>query len=306
MIYLGPNMPKIDNCQVFNEKPLLNLVDRSGFEPEASCLRSHKILPSASQHIDELKKWMKQKGFSEGYKKDIIRYLKPIESKEIHDISELREVVSKSPSSMVLTVMRAYINFLLDNEIISEDTAIYFRKSLPSRKTNPDGYVPTDVDVKKAYEKIKNERDRVIFQILGFSGIRVTEVVKMLREFEPYKLISENGISKYPLNYNRGNKRSQYVFMPSMLVKNLRRSYIHKDTISYELRKHGMAPKYLRKWFYNFLIMNNVPESVADFIEGRAPESVGSMHYLSKVKQADYWYLSIIEKLSELFNSEDY
>ena len=92
------------------------------------------------------------------------------------------------------------------------------------------------------------------------------------------------------MNYNRGNKRSQYVYMPTGLAMKLHRLYIHKDTVSANLRKYGVAPKYLRKWFYNFLIINNFPESVADFIEGRAPESVGTMHYLAKVKQADYWY----------------
>ena len=76
--------------------------------------------------------------------------------------------------------------------------------------------------------------------------------------------------------------------------------YIHKDTISYEIRRYGIAPKYLRKWFYNFLILNNVPESVADFIEGRAPESVGSMHYLAKVKQSDYWYGLILKTLEAI------
>ncbi|MHB1806782.1 MAG: integrase [Thermoplasmataceae archaeon] len=61
-----------------------------------------------------------------------------------------------------------------------------------------------------------------------------------------------------------------------------------------------MAPKYIRKWFYNFLILNNVPESVADFIEGRAPESVGPMHYLANVKQADYWYGLILKTLEAI------
>ena len=265
-------------------------MDRSGFEPEASCLRSPNLLPPASKYYKELKKWMEQKGFSSGYKSDIMRYLKQIEKKEIHQISELREIVSSSSSSMALTVIRAYINFLLDNEIINEESAIYFRKALPSRKTNPDGYVPTDNDVKNTYQRIKNERYRLLFQILASSGIRVTELVKMLGEFDKSKLITDGRISKYPLNYNRGNKRSQYVYMPTELGMKLHRFYIHKDTVSANLRKYGVAPKYLRKWFYNFLIINNVPESVADFIEGRAPESVGSMHYLSKVKQADYWY----------------
>ncbi len=272
-------------------------MDRSGFEPEASCLQSPKTLPPASKYSKELRKWMDQKGFSQGYKNDILRYLKPIENKEIQGITELREIVSGSSSSMVLTVFRAYINFLLDTETITEEDAIYFRKALPSRKTNPDGYVPTDSDIKKAYENIKSEKDRLVFQILALSGIRVTELVKMLRDYEPSKLITDNGISKYPLNYIRGNKRSQYVYMPRDLSMKLHRCYVHKDTVSYNLRKYGIAPKYLRKWFYNFLIMNNVPESVADFIEGRAPESVGSMHYLAKVKQADYWYSQVLKEM---------
>ena len=35
------------------------------------------------------------------------------------------------------------------------------------------------------------------------------------------------------------------------------------------------------------MILNEVPESVADFIQRRASITVGSMHYLAKVKQAD-------------------
>ncbi len=241
---------------------------------------------------------MDQKGFSQSYRSEIKRYLKPIENRDVSSIHELRETIQSSPSDMILTVIRAYINFLLDNEIINDETALYFRKALPSRKTNVDGYIPTDQDVISAFRKITRERDRILFQILAFSGIRITELVKMLTEFDPSRLITDGKISKYPLNYNRGNKRSQYVYMPSELATKHHRFYINKDTVSRDLRQYGVAPKYLRKWFYNFLIMNNVPESVADFIEGRAPESVGSMHYLAKVKQADYWYSNVVEKLA--------
>ena len=275
-------------------------MDRSGLEPEASCLQSSKTLPRVSKYQYELKKWMIQKGFSESYKIEIKTYLKPLENRDISSITELREVIASSPSNMILTVARAYINFLLENELITEETAVYFRKALPSRKTNVDRYVPVDQDMKNAYQKIRKERDRTLFQVLAFSGIRVTEFVKMLKEFDPKKLIIENGISKCPLNYNRGNKRSQYVYMPLELATKLHRFYINKDTVSRELRQYGVAPKYLRKWFYNFLIMNNVPEPVADFIEGRAPESVSSMHYLAKVKQADYWYATIVSLAKKL------
>jgi len=50
------------------------------------------------------------------------------------------------------------------------------------------------------------------------------------------------------------------------------------------------------------LILNGVPESVADFIQGRASITVGSMHYLTKVKQADEWYLRVADKLMEIFS----
>ncbi|WP_456328114.1 integrase [Archaeoglobus sp.] len=51
--------------------------------------------------------------------------------------------------------------------------------------------------------------------------------------------------------------------------------------------RFSLPAKYLRKWNYNFLILNGVPESVADFILERVSITVGSMHYLVKVKQAD-------------------
>jgi len=52
-----------------------------------------------------------------------------------------------------------------------------------------------------------------------------------------------------------------------------------------------------KKWNFNFLIMNGVPESVADFIQGRASATVGSAHYLAKTVQADNWYSKVVDGL---------
>ena len=119
----------------------------------------------------------------------------------------------------------------------------------------------------------------------------------MVKEYDPSKLIVEEKFAKYQLHYNRGHKSSFYIYMPKEMVPELHKFYIHVDTITHQISKSGLNPKYPRKWFYNFLIYNNVPEGVADFIEGRASSSVGSMHYLSKAKQADYWYEQIVDDL---------
>ena len=108
-------------------------------------------------------------------------------------------------------------------------------------------------------------------------------------------------MARYPLSYNRGQKRLSYVYMPKEFALTLHKVHSSQKVVMGIKQQSGLSPKYLRKWFYNFLILNNVPESVADFIEGRAPESVGSMHYLAKVKQADYWYLQVQDKLCSPF-----
>lgn len=65
--------------------------------------------------------------------------------------------------------------------------------------------------------------------------------------------------------------------------------------------KRGLPPKYLRKWHYNFLIENSVPESVCDFVQGRSlGKSVGGMHYLAKTKQADRFYSRVAEMFPAL------
>ena len=104
-------------------------------------------------------------------------------------------------------------------------------------------------------------------------------------------------IGRYPLSYNRGQKRPSYVYMSKEFALSLHKMHSSQKVVMAIKHQSGLSPKYLRKWLYNFLIMNNVPESVADFIEGRAPESVGSMHYLAKVKQTDYWYREVKENM---------
>ena len=54
----------------------------------------------------------------------------------------------------------------------------------------------------------------MIFEILAYSGVRVTEMVKMLKEFESNNLVRNEKFARYSLNYSRGQKRSYYIYMP--------------------------------------------------------------------------------------------
>jgi intergrase/recombinase len=241
---------------------------------------------------------MREKKYSVAYQKDAERYLsRYLDGKTITENSELRSVMAECKSNYIYTMVRVYLNFLEENELLSGEDADYFRKAIPSRKTSPDGFIPSDEKVREAYSKIESEPMKTAFSVLAASGIRIMELVKMMKEYDRDKLIVNHDIAKYPLNYFRGHKKAFYVYMPKNLALSLKEVEFNDDTISHYFSEIGLAPKYLRKWQYNFLIYQGVPEGVADFIQGRASESVGSMHYLSKVKQADYWYKKTVHKL---------
>ncbi len=100
------------------------------------------------------------------------------------------------------------------------------------------------------------------------------------------------------MNYIRGQKKTFYVYLPIETANRISRFYkISSKVITKQLTKTGLNTKYLRKFPYNFLIYNNVQESVADLIECRATQTVGSLHYLSKTKETDFWYSQVIKKL---------
>lgn len=254
-------------------------------------VKKMSYIPSFSTHKKDYEAWLISRKLDSGYIKDLVNSL----TKFIHkDITQLSDDISEMQS----IGLRSYLTYLVQKSLLTNEEADKFRKNIPLRQSKADNYIPSNEEVITAYNKISDKRFKIIFKLLAFSGARITELHMMLKEYDPSKLIVHENFSKYQLHYNRGHKKSFYIYMPIELIPELHKYYVHVDTITHQIGKSGLNPKYLRKWFYNYLIYNNVPQGVADFIEGRAPESVGSMHYLSKAKQADYWYEQIVDTLS--------
>ena len=253
-------------------------------------------IPAFSKHKRDYEKWLISRKLDDGYIKDLVNSLTRFIREDMYEISD-------DMSEMQSIALRSYLNYLVGKSLLTEEGIKHFKKKIPLRQSKADNYIPSNEEVIHAYSKIKDKRYQTIFKLLAFSGARITELVKMVKEYDPSKLIVNEKFAKYQLHYNRGHKSSFYIYMPKGMIPELHKFYIHVDTITHQISQSGLNPKYLRKWFYNFLIYNNVPEGVADFIEGRASATVGSMHYLSKAKQADHWYEQIVDKLSQAFTN---
>ena len=119
--------------------------------------------------------------------------------------------------------MRRYIKYLEETGSLQTNEADNLRRVLKVKKSKPDTCVPTDDVVKEAYNKIKDEGVKLYFEILAYSGVRVTEMAKLLNEFNPKNLTKFDSYARYALNFKRGQKNSFYIYMPIEVANKVKR-----------------------------------------------------------------------------------
>ncbi len=201
-------------------------------------------LPAFSKHKKDYVKWLISNNLSDGYIKDLVNTLAGFIREDI-------SVIPDNVNEMQSIALRSYLNYLLSKSLVSEEELTIYKKKLPIKQSRADHYIPTNEEVINAYKKL-DKRYQTIFKILAFSGSRITELVKLITEYDPSKLIVNEKFAKYQLYYTRGYKNSFYIYMPKEMIAELHKYYIHVDTITHQISKAGLNLKYLRKWFYNF------------------------------------------------------
>ncbi|MEX2703518.1 MAG: integrase [Candidatus Baldrarchaeota archaeon] len=246
--------------------------------------------------------WMYER-CSKEHVDNLVRYLDKYLTKTISSPKELFFLIKsvKKGKRHLCMGIRDLLKFYETFDLMSEESLAKYRRVVKIPKTNVDDYVPGDEKVVLAFKRFRNESYRVLFKLLAFSGIRLKEALYLLNNFNKDRLIVNRKVAKYPLSLDRRTKKIFYVYMPKSFALKLKPIKITESAAKKYFSINGLPAKYLRKWNYNFLILNGVPESVADFIQGRTSITIGAMHYLAKVKQADEWYSKIANKLIKMF-----
>jgi intergrase/recombinase len=276
---------------------------RRGFEPRSWAREALEEGIDYSKDRKNFIIWMKERCSTE-HADDMVKYLDRYLTTIIPNPRRLFELIGtvekgKRHFSMgIRDLLKYYETFSL----MDEASLIKYRKVVKIPKTNIDNYIPEDEKIVLAFGKVNDERYKILFKLLAFSGIRLREALYLLNHFDTERVILNKEIAKYPLSLERGTKRVFYAYLPKKFADEVKRMDLKEANAEQYVRRR-MPPKYLRKWQYNFLIYNGIPESVCDFIQGRAPSTVGSMHYLAKVKQADEWYAKIVPALLTIFPS---
>ncbi|TAJ44232.1 integrase [Methanofollis fontis] len=194
--------------------------------------------------------------------------------------------------------IRNFMNYFEDSEFeeIIGFSIDKWRKYLKIKSSGVVEVYVSDEEILDAFLACPDEL-KPVFKLLVYSGSRFSHIYGMLKGFDTQNVIVENGVAHYPTSgLSKGAKKTFHVYFPSSFLPELENvSELKSEDYILRMIKHGrVSAKTIRKWHLNFMIGHGVQESVADFIQGRAAVTVGSAHYLNKVKQATDSYGSLI------------
>jgi intergrase/recombinase len=195
------------------------------------------------------------------------RYLAGVRIKNTDDLIEVSLMVQAGWNHFAKAV-RNLINYHLDKRLISKEFALELKEILKLKKSGFDTFVPNDEIVKQVLNDCEREDYKLVMKIVYYSGVRIVEALKILREFDPKKLHIIDEIAYYDLDWERGNKKAFKCFLPSDLAKSLSKMDIPEYGVKSYFTSRGLPLKYGRNWFVNKLVQLGVNEGVIQFMIG--------------------------------------
>jgi len=226
-------------------------------------------------------------------------YLNALEKKliEIHHTNELKTHLSQTYTDPYGRALKNIFNFMEYKEIeeFNNISIERWRKAIKLRRSGVREIYITNNELEQAYQSI-DEETKPLFKLLVFSGTRLTQAIAGLKRLG--EGVTKGDVFRIPINsISKGKKKAYWIYLPISFLNELKSC----DGINGDMRKKikykRVSASTIRKWSLNFLIENGIPESVCDFIQGRASITVGSSHYLAKTNQADLFYSKVIPKL---------
>jgi len=247
--------------------------------------------------------WMNSEGYSEDFKDDVQRYLNRYVT-EIHEPLEIIALFSaiKRGKRHLVLALRTMFNFY-EAVGANKEYLDCFRKALPKVVCGVDLKIPTEEGIIECLQKLPNAplKYQALYHVLLDSGLRLIEARHLINNFKGAEFV--NGFWRCELAMFRGEKQAYYGHFSEYtlnLIKRVQGEYITEGCSHYYDVNGYVMPKYLRKFAFDKMIDLEIPESVADFIEGRVPKRVGAKHYMALARQASKFYPRYCEYVKQL------
>lgn len=265
-------------------------------------------------HAHTLEKYLLNK-FNLGYAKAVINSLRKIfvthNANSINEIKRLYEEKIISAKSCTVS-FRVFLNYIEENDLLDITIIEKYRRLIKvNNKCGVDRYIPTTEEMKNSIEVLKTTTPKEVYLFYLFvlqTSCRYTEAEHFFLNFNKKYLEIKGEICIYSNFYIRGKKSSYYLLFTKKLydqIENIIKGYT-KEKINYILGKvqreqNIINVKYLRKYTFTLMIMNEISIEIANLISGRSQQNnVGITHYLNQKEIMAKEYQKIVQKLLEL------
>jgi intergrase/recombinase len=177
------------------------------------------------------------------------------------------------------------------------------RAAIPKDKTSIDLKIPEEDKIIGDLRTFAGAdcKYRAIHGLLLESGLRVVEAMHLVNNWiEPEKV---GNFYRNEIGMFRGSKQAYYAYYTADTYDLLKGLSGNVSQIAYEksIENYNLTrSKYLRKFAFDKIVELEVPESVADFIEGRVPKRIGAKHYMLLRRQADRFFSKYDDYLTKL------
>ncbi|MEM2779563.1 MAG: integrase [Candidatus Bathyarchaeia archaeon] len=203
--------------------------------------------------------------------------------------------------------LRNLFNFL-EAQGFDKEYLDVLRRNIPKDNCGFDVHIPSEDEIIASLRVIAKGcfKYRVVYELILDSGLRLEETCRFINAFSQAQVEEFEGFCVAPLGYFRRSKLAYFAFFTDetfRLLKQLKEKVDPISAVTYRRKKPGLvAFKYLRKFVNDTMTSDelNIPESVADFIQGRTPKSIGAKHYMKLKRKAIQFYPRYAQYIAEL------
>ena len=256
--------------------------------------------------------WMRQNGKDERYIKTCVSYLDRFVTEPIRTPEDVLKCFERCRSHNLDRALRNLLNFYRDIKGYDEGFILKLKRAIPHIKTGTDEYVPTEERIIKTFRALRTAplKYRVLWW-LGLMGVRFEHGIRALNELDFSRAEDLGGFYYLKVGWDTGPKKCYVIVMPKFVYdmvmefkasgEKLKKTAV--DSFRRRLKRKGIdiePVKYVRDFAYNTMLQVGIPESLADYLNGRGPQTVGAKHYLEKKRQIITHYPKYMVYLEEL------
>ena len=262
--------------------------------------------------------WMQQNGKSERYINTCVSYLDRFVTKPIRTPEDVLRCFERCHSHNLDRALRNLLNFYRDIKGYDEGFILKLKRAIPRIRPGVDEYVPTEERIIETFKVLRTAplKYRVLWW-LGLLGVRFEHGIRALNELDFSRAEDLGGFYYLKVGWDTGPKKCYVIVMPKFIYdmimefkasgEKLKKAAV--DSFRRRLKRKGVEiepVKYVRDFAYNAMLQVGIPESLADYLNGRGPQTVGAKHYLEKRRQIiTHWprYGAYLERLRAIIEA---